>query len=373
MASGRFRSLVLHQATSGGLKHVRPVGRGEARGLVSLIYRQIESEYQLVPPLMLHSPVPDLMAAVWGLTRESFLAGPASRVARESVAATISRVNACPFCVHAHAMSLHGAGKHDLAEALVTGEVSVDPDIQLLLSWATATRHPGSPALQEPPFAPEETPHFIGTALLFHYINRMVHVFLGDSPLPAIPGAGRTLRRVAGTMLMGGAAGRPLIAGLAEGLQRPASPSDRPVRGFPWAAGSPAVLLAWQNFDRVVQDLGDRHLPEPIRLMVGEALKSWRGEDMGLSRAWVEEPSQHLSEDHRPLGRFALLVALASHQVDDQLINAITARNVDGPTLVSVAAWASAIATLRIEEWISASSEALREDPPQASAWHSRP
>lgn len=25
----------------------------------------------------------------------------------------------------------------------------------------------------------KEMPHFIGTALLFHYINRMVHVFLG--------------------------------------------------------------------------------------------------------------------------------------------------------------------------------------------------
>jgi len=33
--------------------------------------------------------------------------------------------------------------------------------------------------VREPPFHVKEMPHFIGTALLFHYINRMVHVFLG--------------------------------------------------------------------------------------------------------------------------------------------------------------------------------------------------
>lgn len=352
MTPGRLRSLVLDRAASGGMKHVSPVGRREARGLVALVYRQVALEYQLVPPLTLHSPVPDLMAALWGITRESFLAGTAGRVEREAVAATVSRVNACPFCVEAHAMSLHGTGRHDLAETLVSGGDVVDPNLQPLLAWAAATRQPGSLALQEPPFHVKEMPHFIGTALLFHYINRMVHVFLGDSPLPALPGMGRALRRAAGTMLMGGAGGRPLIPGLAEGLQRPDSPDGPSVRRFPWAAEAPAVLQAWQNFDWVIRNLGERHVPAPIHLLIQEALEQWRGQDMGLSRAWADDLSRDLPEDQQPLGRLSLLVALASHQVDDQAVQA-AGDGREGARLVSVTAWASAMAAFRIGEWIA--------------------
>lgn len=357
MAPGRLRSLVIDRATSGGLRHVRPVGRGEARGLVSLVYQQIASEYQLVPPLTLHSPVPDLMAALWGITRESFLAGTAGRVEREAVAATVSRINACPFCVEAHAMSLHGTGRHDLAETLVSGGEVVDPDLQSLLAWAAATRRPGSPLLLEPPFHVEEWPQFIGTVLLFHYINRMVHVFLGDSPLPALPGMGRTLRRTAGTMLMGRATGRPLTPGLAEGLQRPGTSGKPSVRRFPWAAGAPEILQAWQNFDQVIQNLGERHVPAPVRLLVQEALEHWRGQDMGLSRAWAADLSRDLPEDQRSLGRLSLLVGLASHQVDDQVVQAVASDGRDGARLVSVVAWASAMGTFRIGEWIAPSAE----------------
>jgi hypothetical protein len=154
-------------------------------------------------------------------------------------------------------------------------------------------------------------------------------------------------------MLMCDAGGPPLTPGLAEGLQRPDTPGAPPVRRFPWAAGAPPVLQAWQNFDRVVQNLGERHVPAPVRLLVQEALEQWCGQDMGLSRGWADELPRALPEDQRPLGRLSLLVALASHQVDDQAVQAAAGDGRDGARLVSVTAWASALAAFRIGEWIA--------------------
>lgn len=356
MIPGNLRSVVLDQATPGRLKHIRPVGRKEARGLVSLVYQQVEAEYQLVPPLTLHSAVPELMAAVWGVTRESFLAGDTSRVAREAVAAAVSSRNACPFCVEAHAMSLHGAGRHDLADALASGRPVSDPALQPLLQWAAATRDPGSPLLEAPPCEPSDWPRFVGTALLFHYINRMVHVFLGDSPLPGLPGMGLArdaVRRAAGKLFMGGLASRPVKPGLAEGLRLPVRQDGPGPEAIAWAAGDPHVHRAWWNFHRITLGLGERHVPVQTRILIADALEAWTGGDMGLSRGWAFEATRSLPPEQQPLARFALLVALASYQVDDQVVRDFLAIEGAGQRLVPAAAWASAMATFRIARWLS--------------------
>ena len=52
------------------------------------------------------------------------------------------------------------------------------------VAWAAATRSPDDPALRLRPFAPAAAPEIVGIAFCFHYINRMVAIFLAPSPLP---------------------------------------------------------------------------------------------------------------------------------------------------------------------------------------------
>lgn len=46
------------------------------------------------------------------------------------------------------------------------------------------TRNPKAAILMDPPFAPQEAPEFIGCALTFHYLNRVVNATLLKSPFP---------------------------------------------------------------------------------------------------------------------------------------------------------------------------------------------
>jgi hypothetical protein len=83
------------------IKYVKPVRPSAARGLVARVYQQIERDYGfLAPPITLHSPSPEVMAASWLMMRETLLAsGRADRVIKESVASAVSEANACPYWV----------------------------------------------------------------------------------------------------------------------------------------------------------------------------------------------------------------------------------------------------------------------------------
>jgi hypothetical protein len=69
------------------------VPRGQTTGLVAAVYTQIEEEFALVPPLTIHSPIPEILASVWCVEREGYIVGRAGRADRESVAAAVSKTN----------------------------------------------------------------------------------------------------------------------------------------------------------------------------------------------------------------------------------------------------------------------------------------
>ncbi|SRR6266496_1107457 len=99
------------------IKYVKPVQYRSATGLTADIYRQMQADFLPVPLLTLHSPVPEVMAGVWSILRETLLAGQVDRALKEAVAATVSKTNACPFCVDAHTAMLHATSNHDAASA----------------------------------------------------------------------------------------------------------------------------------------------------------------------------------------------------------------------------------------------------------------
>ncbi|QVJ02378.1 carboxymuconolactone decarboxylase family protein [Nocardiopsis eucommiae] len=198
---------------------MRPVPPRAARGGTAALYRQLEGDFGvLAPPIALLTPAPECAAATWVALRESLLVdGRTSRAAREAVATAVSRDNSCPYCVE-----VHGATLDSLAPDVGTHDQRV--------------RSTGDPV---------ERAELGAVTLTFEHINRLVNVFLPDSPLPDFaPAPVRgPLRRATGAVIAGdrgSAVPGTSLELLPDTARRSPVPDD-----LRWAAGSPGSSGPW--------------------------------------------------------------------------------------------------------------------------------
>jgi AhpD family alkylhydroperoxidase len=214
------------------IRFVTPVDARQADGLVAEVYTQAKRELGAVgAPFQMLSPAPELLASMWSLLRESLMVGgPEERLAKEVVATAIAVRNGCRFCTDAHTVLLHALGESALAEGL---RASNPPkEWAPLAEWAV---DPGP----EGPFAASAAPRFIGTALVFEFITRLVQVLAhNESPHPVT--ATRLGRSVASRTLRSAVAA-DLEPGTSLELleERPGWARGLKVREPAWAAGSP--------------------------------------------------------------------------------------------------------------------------------------
>ncbi|MCI0712250.1 MAG: carboxymuconolactone decarboxylase family protein [Chloroflexi bacterium] len=334
------------------VQYVKPTRFNDATALTRELYRQMQANFLPVPPLTLHSPVPEVMAGVWSILQETMQAGQVDRALKEAVAAATSKVNECPYCVDVHTSMLHATADHNAADAILRGDYDniSDPQIDAIVQWVLANKTATTNQVHAP-FSPDDAPEIVGTAVAFHYINRMVNVFLGETfvPVPSM------FKRLTGRVF-GATAGKVL-------LRRSSQPGDTlkyvPAASLPddlaWAAANPIVAAAFAGFAKVVEEAGKSVLPEPVRDLVYDHVQAWNGEPMGLSRRWVEEALAEMQEAHRAAARLALLTALASYQVDSSVIEDFRSYYPNDTQLISATAWASFTAARRAGTWLAAS------------------
>jgi AhpD family alkylhydroperoxidase len=335
------------------IRYVTPTSRRSAQGVTAEVYGGMRREFGVhAEPIVLHSPVPELLAAAWIGCREHLVAhGRVPRAVKEAVATTVSSVNRCPFCVDAHAAMLAAAGHHATGMRLERRSFSGfgDPAIARAVEWAAATRSPGAAVLQEPPFSAEEAPELIGTAMLFHYINRPVTVFLGESPLPA---GGRLLK---GSMLwLAGRRFRTFVREQPEpGESLELLPDAELPRELGWAQGSEPIAAAWARFAAAAEAAGQASLPADARARVHEALGGWTGDDPGIGLDWLEEKVADLDEAVLPAAKLALLVAFAPYRVDAGVVASFRhRRDASDADLVGAVSWSAFAAARRIGSWL---------------------
>jgi hypothetical protein len=303
------------------IRHVSAVPPRRAAPVVARIYREVAREFGLLaPPVALHAAAPGPLAACWLMLRETMLVtGQVRRADKEAVAAAVSRANACPFCTTIHTVTLDVLVRRD--------HPAENPD-----------------GLLVPPFPAGQAPELIGTAVLLHYLNRMVNVFLGDLPLP--PGApasalGPVLRVL--HHLIERASRVELVPGRSLDLLPPA-PLPRQLR---WAAGNAPIAGAFARAAAAFEVAGTRAAPPRVRRFLAAELRTWHGQPRGPSRAWVEDAVANLPLGERPVGRLALLTAFAAHQVDRKVIEEC---RLDDRTLIELTSWASMAAAGHLGE-----------------------
>ncbi|HEY0640923.1 MAG TPA: carboxymuconolactone decarboxylase family protein [Pseudonocardiaceae bacterium] len=348
MVAGRVVSSVVQRQ----VRYVTPASPSAAKGLVAEIYRQVEDEMRIViPPVLLHSPSPDVLAAYWMLMREPLMTpGSSDRLGKEAVAAAVSVANICPYCVDMHSTGMYDLGDEDDAEAIAADRVPdiVDERTRKLAAWGRVAHLPDAPLVWQPPFAEEERAELVGVAVGFHYLTRMVNVFLSNFLLPPRlgPGARRRLKRGIARVLA------PSLRQVNEvGRSVPLLPEAELPAVARWASGNPAVAQAVARSYAAFEAAGERSLSPEVRHLVLRYLANWRGEETGLSRDWCEEAILDLPYEDQPAGRLALLTALASYQVDEEVIEEFQLRRPGDSALVDAASWASFAAARQVGSW----------------------
>lgn len=346
--SGKPISSTLGRLGLTQIRYVTPIPPKAAGPLVSRVYAQVERDFGvLAPPVVLHSPAPEIMAAIWIMLRESLIVpGRVDRAAKEAVATAVSAENNCPFCV-----TIHGAALAGMTGALAGEDPGslADPRLRRIAQWATSCATETGAREDEAVCPADQAPELIGTAVLLHYLNRMVNVFLGEVPLPPrVPQiALKPVMRVL-TGLMRKAGAGPLVPGASlDMLPSAAIPAD-----LSWAAAYPVLADGFARAFAAIDAAGTRFVAEPVRELALAELASWRGENRGLSREWAADAVSGLSAPHQPAGRLTLLVAMASHQIDQSVIDACRLTQPDDEALIGLASWASLAAARRIGGWV---------------------
>jgi alkylhydroperoxidase family enzyme len=324
------------------VKYVVPVPVSAATGLVSTVYGQIADEMRLViPPALLHSPAPDLLAAYWMLNREPMLpTGSVDRATKEAVAAAVSVANICPYCVDMHSVGMYDLSTENDAEATAGDRIAEisDPRLRGAAAWARVAHQTGAAAGLPATITSAAHAELVGLVVSMHYINRMVNVFLANFLLPPglPPRSRRRLKRGLSMVL------RPMLrASYQPGRSLDLLPPAPPPPGTEWATGNPAIAQALARSSAAFQAAGLRSVPPAVREIVLDRLARWQGAETGLSTAWCEELVAGLPPPDRAAGRLALLAALASYQVDGEVIGEFRRHHPADRTVVDVAAWAS--------------------------------
>jgi hypothetical protein len=247
---------------------------------------------------------------------------------------------------------LYGAGRGGFATRLLNGvpAAQLGSSLRPLAEWAelctTEATARGTAA-----FPPAERPELIGTAVEFHFLNRVVNVLVPQTFLPGPQPAHRIVRRVFGavqrrkvraTSQAGQAAGFDFGAG-------------RPLPGdLSWAAPNPPIAAALAAMATATERAAARAASSAARAVVADAIAGWTGEAPPLSTIWLEKPLAAVPAGDRPAVRLALLTAFAHYRVTDQDVSAYRAQHDSDEDLIGLLSWSAFGAARRIGAWTAA-------------------
>ena len=117
-----------------------------------------------------------------------------------------------------------------------------------------------------------------------------------------------------------------------------------------WAGPNARIAHALARWAAAVDRETPKAVSSPVRDLVRERLEAWHGERMPLSRSWVEKEIEGLAGDDAYVARLILVVAKASYQVDDALVQAVVGDKQDQQRLIRVLAFAALSAARRLAD-----------------------
>jgi len=324
------------------MRYLESVPRYQARGMLAEVYDQIAEDFFVNGSLTSRSGVPSLLAAIWTGGRETILVSDQlDRTTKEALTATLSSINDCPYCGDMLVSLVHASDRHDEAIQILseTEENIADPLLRERLLWVRAVATPGATPPTSIPFSKVELPEAIGSLMAMSDINRFSHIVMDGSPVNA-PFGLRAVKAFA-LRLFGGELKTTHIRPLEPGRTLHLLPQAELPDDLRWAAANPRIARAVAQWAAAVEAEADKVIPERARQVVHRSLKQWQGEQMPISRNWVEQEVVGLQGNERAIARLALVLAKASYQSDGKLVAEVLKHNPDQEQFLRILAWCS--------------------------------
>ena len=334
------------------INYINHIDPSNATGLIAEVYDQVKRDFgQVVEPIALHSIIPELLASNWSVLRETnIVEDKAKRNVKDAIATAVSKINRCPYCVDAHAIMLIGLKSKNVAKAIENEYLSSieDTKTRSIVEWALANRSPDAKIVNNPPFTFDEAPEIIGTAVYFHYINRMVGVLLNETPLPIKASFLKGFMKEIGSLMFSTALKRHKKAG--ESLKF--IDSFDPDKDLFWVSKNKRIAVTFTTHKKIVEQLSERYVPTEVQAVVIKTIEEWKGEDPGISRDWVEGCISNLDDLLKPVARLSLLMAISPYQIDDKIIDSYREFNPKDEALLATLSWASFVTAIRMGKWL---------------------
>jgi AhpD family alkylhydroperoxidase len=331
------------------IKYISPINR---KTLNPELVRQIKREFgDLVEPLSLHTPVPELLVCAWSALRESLIAGTIDRELKEAVASAVSISNQCPYCVDAHTLMLHGLARHDTAKAIAENRMDDirDENLRAHIKWAGATNDPDSPIIAAPPFSKGDAPEIIAVVFVFQYINRMVSSLLSESPLPMGNSPLKGIMKRVGALMFSKALKVDATRGesFKFNSESAALPDD-----MLWAKGNAYVDRAMAAWAYMIEEKSKHLISTEVLNILETYLLNWKGESPGLDPTWLSDAVKGHDEKTQTMASLALMAAVAPYRVDETTVQNFQRYFPDDDQLIITLSWASFSAARKIAGWL---------------------
>lgn len=330
------------------IKYIGSIKNRAAEDKVKDIYKELKSDMgDVVEPISLHAINPDLLEGIWNILREVVVVnGKMTRIQKEAIGASVSEANRCNYCVDAHTIMLIGLKDGLTADAIVKRNPGIIDDTYLrnLVKWSLDTRNFKSVIIKFPPFPDNAAPEAIGTAVFFHYLNRMVSAFLGPTILPVnINFLKGSMKKMAGKMFSG------VLARDKEHKKFDKQDFSEVNDKILWSTFNPNVNQVYGRYYVLLNELASKYVPENIQTFIKNQIAKWDGVDQ-FQLPDIAPLLEGVSDKERDLAEVLYIQAFSPHKINashiDKLNNYFTDDN-DEAILVSMA-WTSFEAALYI-------------------------
>lgn len=353
------KSRVFDSVSKMPIRYVTPVPYSEATGLVADVYELVADEFFINGAITTHSVRPPLLAGMWCGGRELVMVhGHYARDVKEGLGVSFAQTNGCTYCEDM-LVSVVYAGDQKFARDIRDGNQQDidDAEVRALHRWAQNYRSIDSDILRHPPFNAQQAPEMIGVAFMFNYLNRYVKVFFDGTPLNPLFGSQSIKTGMFKTF------GNELRASVTKHLEYGRMAALLPPAELPpdmgWAESDDHIAEPIARWAAAIERAAVPDIPERVREVVGNAISQWRGEQMGLSRSWVEPYLVGLAENDYAAAKIGLLTALAPTQISDDIIDDYRQYYEGDAALVSLVSWSAFTATRRIAAWIADAADCI--------------
>ena len=318
-----------------------------ADGLTKAVLLQSQRDFFVNGTITSHAACPPLMAGMWVGGREMALTNhhlPAWL--KKAMGAALSEVNKCPYCEDMLLSLTHGANQNNVAKSLRKNDMDLIDDELVLkrLQWTKASITRNAEELQDPPFSPDELPEALGTLIVFNYTNKISDFTMKGSPVPS------SLRSGA-LKLFGIELKESSALDLEHGASLALLPEMTLPEEFHWAAANPLVADSLSRWNHVVEKEINQALSSETQQIIRENLSTWQGGQAPLSRRWIEGEVDDLQGEERDKARLVFLIAKASYQIDDEIIEQVTQHGVSEADLIRLGAWGAYMGAKTIANW----------------------